>query len=552
MLSSSKCVLVLSDEGLNVYDVAASKTILMDTIPWETQDFEDTVADIIRHKMRGRSLILFNDMVEQHYRKERIPKISALDRANIVERRLTAAFPSYPMRAALRLKDKSAAAKGETGDVYLFAAVPLSDNVRKTLSAVRLAHATVSGFGLLPVESASMVQILSKKLGKGLDRPSVWSVFVGQHQSGGLRQVVTRNGELALTRMTPIIDSDDDPDVWAAEVVTEIKGTMSYLSRFGFDANDGLDVTVIASNATADLISSNIDFDCNLNVLTAAEAGSLLGLRLGVQKEQRYADPLHISWVGKKSTLTLPLKSAAINDIARPMRVAMVSMVALLCIAGYLGYLTMDSYSVWKKSRSQLAGAQQSLETTRTEHSTEMEAKKAAGVDFEKIDKTTKIYDLLDKQSLSPLVFLDKLGRALGPDIALQSLTIKPSKALKPGDEGYVEPVTEEQTAEAAPAEEAGDGTVIVTPESEPGTEYEVVLRILFPEGMDPKLGVTQVNELFARLQKAFPEYKMEIIKQVADLSYTGNFVGQSSTIAEPANNPEKLEAEIMIRGILR
>src|SRR5690606_5080382 len=138
---------------------------------------------------------------------------------------------------------------------------------------------------------------------------AVWSVFLGQHQSGSLRQVVTRNGELALTRMTPIIDSDQDPEAWANDIVMEIKGTMSYLARFGFDSNDGLDIIVIAGNNAAESVSSKIDFDCNLNVLTASEAGKLLGLNLGIQQDQRYADPLHVSWLGKKRVLTLPMKS---------------------------------------------------------------------------------------------------------------------------------------------------------------------------------------------------------------------------------------------------
>src|SRR5690606_3907516 len=106
---------------------------------------------------------------------------------------------------------------------------------------------------------ASMVQTLAKKLRKPADPACMWTVFVGQHSSGGLRQVVIRNGELALTRMTPIIDSDADPEIWASDVVAEVKGTMSYLSRFGYDPADGLDVIVISGNSAADLLHSKID-----------------------------------------------------------------------------------------------------------------------------------------------------------------------------------------------------------------------------------------------------------------------------------------------------
>ncbi len=552
MLTSSKCVLVLSDEGLSIYEAASSKTSLMDSIPWETEDFEETVAEIIKHKSKGRPLVMFNDMVEQHYRKERIPKATFLDKANIVKRRLSAAFPSYPMRASLRLKDKNSSVAGEaSGDIYLFAAVPLSDNVRKTFEAVRRAHASISGFGLLPVESSSMVQTLGRKLGKGLDRQSVWTVFVGQHQSGGLRQVVTRNGELALTRMTPIIDSDADPDTWSSEVVTEIKGTMSYLTRFGFDASDGLDVIVIASNSTADLVAAKVDFDCNLNVLTSVEAGNLLGLRLGVQKEQRYADPLHVAWLGKKKALALPLKSSLIDDITRPVRIAMVIMLILLAASAELGYRTIKSLDLWEKSAGQLTAAKASLEATRIEHQKELDIKTAAGIDFEKIDKATKVYNAIDSKSMKVLPMLDTIGRALGPDVSLQSLTIKPKKPPQPGDPEYVDPNTipPVDVPETA-ATENPDGTV--TPVTPTGEQYEIVLRIVFPVGLDPKLGVAQINELYARLETALPHHKVAIIKQVADLSYTGNFVGEASTAPNMATAPTELEAEIIITGTLQ
>lgn len=540
MLTSSKYVLVLSDEGLNFYEVSSARTILVDSIPWDTEGFEDAAADTIGRKARGRSLILFNDMVEQHYRKEKIPKISILDRANVVERRLAAAFPSYPMRASLRLKGKGGLQKVDSGgEVYLFSAVPLSDNIRKTFAAIRRAHATISAFGLLPVESSSMVHLLSKKLTKGLDKQSVWTVFVGQHQSGGLRQVVTRNGELALTRMTPITDSDQDADSWASEVATEIKGTMSYLSRFGFDANDGLDIIVIASNAAAEYVASKIDFECNLNILTSAEAGALLGIRLGAQKEGRYADPLHIAWVGKKRALTLPLKSSFISDVSRPARIAMAAIIGLVLLSGLLAYTTYNAHTVWKRSTGQLSSAQALLSATQIEHAQELENKMAAGIDFEAIDKATKGFNIIDSQSLKPLVFLDILGKALGPDISLQSLMIEPVKKLNPGDPGYVDPA-EQVTID--------DGSKPAKPAA---TEYGIALRIVFPADLDPKIGVTQINELFARLQKAFPDFKMQIVKQVADLSYTGNFVGQSSATNVPQGAQQELEAEIMLWGII-
>lgn len=538
MLTSSKCVLVLSDEGLNVYDSGSGRTSLVESVPWDADGFEVTVSQIIRRRSKGRPVMLFNDMVEQHYRKERIPKIGMLDRASVVERRLAAAFPSYPIRAALKLKDKGVSKPGEgAGDIHLFAAVPLSDNIRKTLTALTRAHSSISAFGLLPIESASLVQTLSKKLSKGLGRPAIWSIFVGQHQSGSLRQVVTRNGELALTRMTPITDDDQDPDTWAEEVVSEIKGTMSYLTRFGFDSNDGLDIIVIAGNNASEPISAKIDFECNLNVLTAPAAAKILGLNLGAQVDQRYADPLHVSWFSKKRILTLPLKSAALSDISRPAQFANYAMLLLAGTALYFAFTAWQSMSVWQKNTDRLNSAQSLLNQTRSEHETELADKKAAGIDYALIDKVTKAYHAVDAGAMKPLLFIDTLGRALGSDIALQSLSIEPTAITAPPGDAYVDPNLPPDFSQTTPSE---------------AVEFAVALRVLFPDGTDPTLGVSEVNKLFARMQKALPDYKMDIVKQVADLSYTGNFVGESSSAGTVSPADRKLEAEIMIWGAMQ
>ncbi len=534
LLSPSRCVLLLSDEGVGIYDVTSSRTQLLESVPWNTQDFEDAVAEIVRKKCRGKPILLFNDMVEQHYRKERVPRVSPFDKANVLKRRLSAAFPSYPIRASIKLKEKAPARDGQAGngDIYLMAAVPLSESVRKTLGAVQKTYSSVSGFCLLPVESASMIHMLSKKLAKVSERAPTWTVFVGQHQSGGLRQIVTKNGELALTRMTPIVDTDIDNDLWANEVAGEIRGTMGYLSRFGFDANDGLDVIVIANNSVADKVASRIDFDCNLSVLTSQEAANLLGLKLGRQDDQRYADPLHIAWAGRKSSFALPLQSTQLEKISSPSKYATAASLILLAACGYFGYEAFTKASEWAKNNADLTRAQDALAVVKAEHADEIAKKSAAGVDFLLIENSTKVYTRLEKQSMKPLPVFDLIGRSLGPDIHIQSLEVRP--------------VVEDSILTPAP-------DVPVDPNAElPQKQYDVVIKIVFPAELAPEVGVQKIGELERRLKQNLPRHQVSIIKQVADLSYTGNFVGEA-TSQQNASSQEKedYEAQILIKGVL-
>ena len=541
IFGSSRCILLLSDEGLNIYD-AGPRIQILDTIPWETQDFEEAAADVIRKKCRGKSLLILNDMVEQHYRKERVPKVSPFDKANIVKRRVAAAFPSYPIRSAIKLKEKAPTRDGQSGgEIYLFAAVPLSDNVRKTLDVVQRCYSSIAGFCLLPVESASMIHALSKKLAKRGEDVATWTIFVGQHQSGGLRQIVTKNGELALTRMTPIIDSDIDQEVWTSEVSNELKGTMSYLSRFGFDPSDGLDVIIIANNSVADKMVTKVDFECNLSVLTSVEAANLIGVKIGRQEEQRYADPLHVAWTGRKSKFTLPLQAAQLDKISGPARIATAASILLLAGCAFFGYEAFTSSSKWASNASEISDNNARITVLKQEHLQEIEKKRAAGVDFMLIESSTKVFTKLEKGAMKPLGLFDSIGKSLGADLHITSLDVKPVRGAANG-------------ATDAQGQLAAQSFVVDTPGQEtPQSQYEVVIKLILPAELDPKKGVQLISDLESRLKANLPKHTVSIIKQVADLSYTGNFVGEATSKIQEQKGEEKpdYEAQIMIRGEL-
>jgi len=536
-LGFSKCVLLMSDEGINVYDASSNRVSIVETIPWDTQDFEDGLIEIISSKCKGRSVILLNDAVEQHYRKERVPKFGALDRVNVIKRRLNAAFPTYPMKASLKLKEKAPAKTKEdglSGDIYLFAAVPQTENIKKVLNALKKSHASVSGLALLPIESAGIGVALSKKISRSSEKPAVWTLFVGQHKSGGLRQIVTKNGELALTRMTPISESNLDIDIWASEVSSEIKGTMSYLSRFGYDPRDGLDVIVIADNSAGATLAEKIDFDCNFSVITASEAANALGVRAGFDLEDRYAEDIHVAWLAKKGSITLPLESTLISEITTTAKAVMAAMIVLGLGCSYLAFNTFNLSRDVLKVSGDLNLAKQGLEAAKIEHASELERTKSSGYDFNVIDGTVNAYKFLELSSMKPLPVFDKIGRALGPDLNVSSMIVKPID------------VTTDGASVSSPAPDGSAPEVSEKPE-----EFEIVLKFVFPGDLEPEKGVVIVEEIESRIKQELPGHDVEIIKQVADLSYTGNFVGEATSQEASTEKAENYEAEIKITGSL-
>jgi hypothetical protein len=86
-----------------------------------------------------------------------------------------------------------------------------------------------------------------------------------------------------------------------------------------------------------------------------------------------------------------------------------------------------------------------------------------------------------------------------------------------------------------------------------PQAQYEVVIKLILPAELDPKKGVQLISDLESRLKSNLPKHTVSIIKQVADLSYTGNFVGEATSKIQEQQGQEKpdYEAQIMIRGEL-
>jgi hypothetical protein len=531
LFSPPRTVLILSDEGLQIYRSGRLGARYIDFIPWETEDFTISVSNLIAKKCRRQPVVILNDMVEQHYRKELIPKVSPFDRVNVIKRRLGIAFPNYKIRAALRIKDKKTPVKGEAkGDPYLFAAIPASDQFNKTLEAIRMSMAPIVGLFLLPIEGSAMVRDLSAKLTKKQRYKPAWTIFIGQHNNGSLRQIVTRNGQLALTRMTPIVDTDVEPELWAKEVSGELNATMSYLARFGYKDTDGLNVIIVANQSSQTSLETFIDIECDLNVMDAQQIASTLGINLGRQEDYRYADPLHAAYLGGKTRYLLPMQSAAITNLTKPRRVASYVLFALIAGCAYFGFMAFQGWQTAVEIQDQLVVAKQQNSSLKQEYQLELDKKRAMGFDFALVNNSLEIFEELEDQKIFPLPVAREIGRSLGTDLHLDKLEVSHVKETIEKD------INDQDYNPDAPVEVRN--------------LLDAIMTLSFPNTINPDVGVQKINTLQSRLQGNLPNYEVSIVRQVADLSYTGNFVGGSGEAETEGQTPERYEAEIRIRTI--
>lgn len=531
-LTPARTVLLVSDEFLTIFSISAKGAKLIETVPWGADNFEKTISRIIARDCGKKPVLIVNDMVEQHYRKERVVKtgVTFVDKSSMVARKLNVAFPNYSIRAAYPLKEKIPKTESQpAADVYIFAAVANTDQITQTVNATKKSLASVAGFCLLPVEASDMVKSLSVKMAKKGKKKNVWSIFIGQHRNGSLRQVLTKNGELALTRMSPMVESDQNPEVWAQELLNEFKSTMSYLSRFGYDPDDGLDVFVMANPAPGEALRAIVDVDCDLHIMTVDEAAKILGVSLGPQSDARYADALHVAWVGRKSRFILPMKAAEVDEVSKPRQIAMGAAVLLFAGSAFLAYQNATSYSELSSTNEEINTFKRQKAQLDAQYEREVQRLAEVGFDAKLVQSSLAVYDEFEKEKIEVLQVVKQVGNALGKDLRIDKINLKRAE----------EPIV------------ANPFNNFQADADKKKPLYEARITMTYPSTADVDKGNREVAKLRNRIKSLMPGNEVKVIKELQDFSYQEGIVSEAGDV-DTQNAQQDFVAEIEITGMLQ
>ena len=537
-LSRNRTVLLISDEALFVYDTSASGVELVDKYDWDDPAFEGNAVDAISKKCGGKPVLILNDMVEQHYRKEKVIKVGAFigDKSTMIRRKLNVAFPTYPVRAAFPLKEKIKKAEGQLpADVYIFAAVPNSTQFNQTMSVASKSLASVAGFCLLPVESSDMLKTLSEKLSKDKrGNASKWCVFIGQHKNGGLRQIVTKDGEIALTRMTPVCNIDEGVQKWAAEVHQEYKSTMSYLARFGYVPEDTLESIVISNSEAGDILNTLVsETETNFHTMTVQEASQLLNLKIGRQQDSHYADPLHVAWSGKKSKFLLPMKASQVDEVVRPRQIATAASLLLFGSALFFGYQAMTSIQSFASVSSDLNRENDKKTQLEAQYKREVEKKEALGFNVRLVQASIRVKEKLDNDNIEVIDLFSAIGYSLGRDLRIDRVIVEPI------EENIVQARFDQFVSNNDQKEK-----------QEP--LYSVRLQMTYPSTTDVERGNREVESLNTRIAQALPGFEVNVTKLLKDYEYTEGLIVNTGDLNNQANVDQDFLAEITVKGPMR
>lgn len=539
----SRNILLVGDEGISIFTASGGGVRYIDHLAWLTPDFEIKLTDTLRKDCPKKPIAILYDMVEQHYRKELVPKVGPIDKANVVKRKVAVTFPNYKMRAALALKAKKAKSeeiKGLKSSPYLFAAVPSSELMSSLLRGVIASELPISGLYLLPIEGVSLINKIAKKI-PGNKQKSRWTLFMGQHSSGNLRQIVTKDGELALTRMTPFSEDQKNTQAWGQSIMQEYKVSISYLSRLGYNPDDGINIILVGSDEATEEASQYFTEENNtLHTMTTDQAASYAGVKLGVQEEEGFADILYVAWAGQAYSFTLPIPVDSFGQATKPRMVANLLMVAAFAGVGWFGYQSAVTTMEYMNVSADLQQRQAFLKGEKEKYARLLDEKEREGYDVRLYKGAFAAETELDSYALKPFKVLKGVSTALGPVLSIDDIVIRHD------DDSEIR--FENLDAVPTGGNNFNYGRFSNDQKKE-GYQLYSRLSLTFAASVPQDEAQRILTRLVGQMNARLPGYEVTIAKAVRDRAYEVDVEGQ---IGGNNNQPELKEdntAVIEIRG---
>ncbi|MBL8642495.1 MAG: hypothetical protein JNK21_01070 [Rhodospirillaceae bacterium] len=275
----------------------------------------EELGEALAEDKKGRVSVIV-DTLDQAFKEEEVPKVNILDRRKILSRHITMAFPGQSMRGARLI------GPGERNTLlYEFASVPLDGRIPGWIEFYESLPNEKGGVYAIASENVDIVPALAPK-DTPVEQGNHWQHLIGINVTGGLRQIIAKNGRLSLTRLTQAPPPDTPPDEFADMIVRDFKATITYLRRLGYSVGEPLDLVLLTTAANRDALDK-LEWTGarSVNILTPYEAGAMLGLGAIGPEDQAYCDVLHAAWFANKRQPNLKLtRSVSMGDIRDDLR----------------------------------------------------------------------------------------------------------------------------------------------------------------------------------------------------------------------------------------
>lgn len=286
------------------------------------------------------------DTLDQSFKDEELPRVGILDRRKLLARHISMAFPGANLRGARLVQQAS-----KKTLTYEMASVPLDGRIPGWLDFVQSLPHEKGTIHVIAAENVDMLAMLAPKDIPAEEGKNHWRHLIGVNVTGGLRQIIEKNGRLCLTRLTQAPPSDTPPADFADMIARDFKATITYIRRLGYQVGESLDLVVLTTSENkAVLEDMTWDGARSVSVYTPYEAGALLGLGAIGREDQAYCDVLHAAWFAHKRKPVLPLtRTVAMGDVKddiRELAYLISPYAAAVLVAGFLGWAGWTAYEL--------------------------------------------------------------------------------------------------------------------------------------------------------------------------------------------------------------
>jgi hypothetical protein len=308
---------------------------------------QEELAEALAEDPKGRISIIF-DTLDQSFKEDEVPKVGVLDRRKVLARQINMAFPGANLRGA-RLVTQTV----KKTLIYEFAAVPLDGRIPGWLEFIDSRPNEKGGFYAIAAENVDMLAALAPKDAPVEEGKIHWRHMICVNVTGGLRQVIEKNGRLSLTRLTQAPPPETPPSEFADMILRDFKATITYIRRLGYQVGDALDLILLTTGENKAVLEDLAwDGARSVSVYTPYEAGLFLNLGPIGREDQAYSDVLHAAWFASKRRPVLPLtRSLALGDTKddiRELAYLVAPYVAGIAAATVIGWGSWTEYQLYQ------------------------------------------------------------------------------------------------------------------------------------------------------------------------------------------------------------
>lgn len=531
-----KQILFVGNDLLHHYTYSGHRAYLVDEYFWDQPDFVKKLAQALRKA--GGAVTVLSDQTEQQYRKDTVPKVNFFDRSKVIERKLTMSFGQLPFRASLPLNVAANRDADKALPNILFAGLPQTPEMIKLIQAITESEVILGDIGLVPMESVPFINKLVKVLHERtdvIDRPR-WTILLTQQKTGGLRQIVLQDGELALTRLTPLfVPNENELGQVRDTIIKEFQATLTYLARFGYVAADGIDVIVVTSEILGEGLQQASLPVTHLYTLTVPEATRLLKGGPKSPADTLYSDSLLAALiVGHK--MVLPLNNSAVKPLQQGRR--LISGLSALLVLSMLGLCggaffyqknIMHLHEETEVSENDMRQAQVQYNDL---------AKKLNTLKYqpEMVQAVLNVRDEMVKTNINTEPTIQAIEKLIDKSVyILKSVDIAPAVEINAQTIGGPPPAPPLQTT-----------TTPFPPLVTITLNVDFIAR-------DPKQNAEQTKQLVDKLKTVFTQHQVQTPETVGNTNITETFKGVSSQAAELDLKKPELEknetSQITITG---